>query len=116
MKKSNKIILGILTTWPILYMFIFMGYIFFSFFLSINSSNPNDIMPDFFIIFILHFFTIFMSMGLLIYYVINIFKNDRVKSDQKALWAIILFVGNMIAMPVYFYLFIWKEPTNTLSE
>jgi hypothetical protein len=116
MKKSNKIILGILTIWPILYIFIFMAYIFLSTFLAFNSSNANDTMPDFFIIFILHFFTILMSMALLIYYVINIFKNDRVKSDQKALWAIILFVGNMIAMPIYFYLFIWKEPTNVISE
>ena len=27
---------------------------------------------------------------------------------MKALWAIVLFLGNIFAMPVYWYLYIWK--------
>jgi hypothetical protein len=25
------------------------------------------------------------------------------------LWAVVLFLGNMIAMPVFFYLYIWPD-------
>jgi len=116
MKKSTKIIIGILTIWPILYLLFFMVFFFSSFFFLQGHEDGIFLASNFMILFGLHFFTIIMSMGLLVFYVINIFRNDRVKSNQKTLWAVILFMGNMIAMPVYFYLFIWKEPKQESIE
>jgi hypothetical protein len=40
---------------------------------------------------------------------VNVFRNDRVDKDKKVLWAVVLFMGNMIAMPIYWYLYIWRE-------
>ncbi len=54
-------------------------------------------------------FTIFYIFGLLVFYIYNLFKNENVKSDQKVLWALVLFMGNMMAMPIYWYLYIWRE-------
>lgn len=116
MKKSTKIIIGILTIWPFLYLLFFMIFFFSAFFSLQSHGDSNFLGSNFIILFGLHFFTIIMSMGLLVFYIINIFRNDRVKSDQKTLWAVILFMGNMIAMPVYFYLFIWKEPKQESIE
>ena len=49
--------------------------------------------------------TILETFGLLAYiYVTFLFKMERVPQDQKALWAAVLFLGNMIAMPVFFHL------------
>ena len=31
-----------------------------------------------------------------------------VPQDKKALWAVVIFMGNALAMPVYWYLYIWK--------
>jgi hypothetical protein len=38
-----------------------------------------------------------------------------VPNDKKALWAAVLFFGNMVALPVYWYLYIWREPPSAAS-
>ena len=47
---------------------------------------------------------------LLFIYIRDVFKNDKVAQDKKALWAVVLFMGGVIAMPIYWYFYIWKEP------
>jgi len=46
---------------------------------------------------------------MIIIYIIHIFKTEKVPQDKKALWAVVIFLGNMIAMPIYWYLYIWKQ-------
>lgn len=76
-----------------------------------EESGP----PFFFAVFIaLHLFTMLWLMGLTVFYMVNVFRNDRVDKDKKVLWAVVIFMGNMIAMPIYWYLYIWKEvPAGT---
>lgn len=52
--------------------------------------------------------TMILLMVLLAIYIVNVFKNNTVESDKKALWAIVLFFGNIISMIVYWALHIWK--------
>ena len=109
MKKWAKILLGVATLWPILYMFIFFMFIF-SMVLFMPNQSPGEGPPTwFFIIFPLHILTILWIFGLTIFYILNIFKNDRVDQDKKVLWAVVIFFGSMFAMPVYWYLYIWRE-------
>jgi hypothetical protein len=58
----------------------------------------------------LHVFTMLAGIALIVFYIVNVFRNDRVDKDKKALWAVVLFMGSMIAMPIYWYLYIWPEP------
>lgn len=112
MSKKWKIILGAATFWPILYIFIFMLFMFgMMATMGLGSDGPP---PAIFIIFALHFITIFGSFGLMIYYVVHALKNERLEGDRKFLWAAIIFFGNMIAMPIYWYLQIWQEPEEPL--
>ncbi len=109
MSKSKKIVLGIATIWPILYM-VFFFLVFSQIFMSFSSGSMKEPPAGFFLIFPLHFFTIILMFILIFIYIKNVFRNDRVAQDKKALWAVCLFLGNMIAMPIYFYLYIWREP------
>ena len=111
MKKSTKILLAIATIWPFFYMIFFFVVIFSSFFfIPRNGSSDGGAFPALFmIIFPLHFLTMFLIMGLTVFYMVNVFRNDRVEKDKKVLWAVVLFMGNMIAMPIYWYLYIWPE-------
>jgi len=34
---------------------------------------------------------------------------DLIDKDKKVLWAVVIFMGSMIAMPIYWYLYIWKQ-------
>lgn len=118
MKKPTKIILGIATLWPILYMAIFFVFIFSQVFLFSQKEAPSQSgpPPKFLMIFGLHFLTMLWIFALLIIYNVNVFRNNRVAKDKKALWAVVLFLGNMVAMPIYWYLYIWREPKETIED
>jgi hypothetical protein len=47
--------------------------------------------------------------GLIAFYILFLFKTDRVPQDKKALWAAVLLLGNMLAMPVFFFLYVWPD-------
>ena len=78
-----------------------------------HSSGPPF---AFKVIFPLHLLTMLEIFVLLAIYVLYLFKTDRVRQDKKALWAVVLFLGNMMAMPVFWYLYIWKEPEQSTPE
>jgi hypothetical protein len=110
MKKAGKLLLGLATVWPIIYFFIFLILIFstllFGFEPGPDGRAPNMIawiLP-------LHLLTILVILGLTVFYIVDVFRNKRVEKDKKALWAIVIFLGNMIGMPIYWYLYIWKDP------
>jgi hypothetical protein len=110
MTKGKAITLGIFSIWPFLYMILFMGSIFIimaSAFAGHPSGNePPAIMM---VILPLHLFTMFLIFALIAFYLFYLFKTDVVPQDKKALWAVVLFLGNMVSMPIFWYLYIWKN-------
>jgi hypothetical protein len=115
MTRSTKILLGAASIWPIVYMFIFFIFVFGLMFMS--NAGPVD--PGGFeaafgfgiiALFIVHFLTIFLTLGLTVFYIIHAIKNEAINSDMKAVWAVLFFFGGMIAEPIYWYLHIWKDP------
>ena len=108
MKKVKAVILGIFTLIPILYIIFFISVFFHMFLNTVSSTNTESSINLFKIIFPLHLSTMILVIVLLVIYIVNVFKNDTIESDKKALWAIVLFFGNMISMIVYWILHIWK--------
>ena len=123
MNRFAKLLLGIATLWPVVYVFGFMTSMFA---LAISgmgapgSAGARSGMPSSFVwLFAVHGLTILGSLVLIAFYVVNVFRNERVVGDRKVLLAVVLFMGGMIAMPIYWYLYIWTEPTvasPTLAE
>ncbi len=109
MEKPTKILVGIATVWPFVYMLLFMLFMSSAFLFLGNPGGGEPPLP-FFLIFPLHLFTMLAIMALTVFYIVNVFRNERVEKDKKVLWAVVLFMGSMIAMPIYWYLYIWKEP------
>jgi hypothetical protein len=114
MSRAGKIALGAATVWPLLYMIIFFVSVFaLMFAFSAGEPAPADhVGPPvwFFGLFALHFLTMLWVLGLTAFYIVNVFRNERVEKDKKALWAVVLFLGSIFAMPAYWYLYIWREP------
>jgi hypothetical protein len=48
--------------------------------------------------------------SVLIIYVIHVYRSKGISKEQKNLWAALLFFGNIIIYPVYWYLYIWRKP------
>jgi len=112
MKKSTKILLAVATLWPFVYMILFFVFVFSSILFMPSQAGEQSGPPFFFVVFIaLHLFTMLWILALTVFYMVNVFRNDRVDKDKKVLWAVVIFMGNMIAMPIYWYLYIWKEVT-----
>ncbi len=112
MSRPLKILLGLASLWPLVYLFLFFGFIFAMVLGMGTELDRGGGAPGrpFIILFILHGLTMLWIMALLAFYIYDVFNNERVSKDKKALWAVVLFLGNMFAMPVYWYLYIWHDP------
>ncbi len=112
MTKRKKVWLGIATIWPIAWMFIFMISMltfFFSFAGRPGQPEPGPMLFLFPVIILLHFVTVFGTLALIIYYIFDIFKNERLEQNSKIMWTILLFLAGMLAMPIYWYLYVWRD-------
>ena len=113
LSRRTKLFVGALTLWPILYIFLFIAFTFGLMFYihGAGAAGPQAQEPPaaILLVFVLHFATILMTFALIAFYIVYLFKTDRVAQDKKALWAAVLFLGGMIAMPIFFYLYIWPE-------
>lgn len=118
--KSHKILVGIATLWVTLYPVIFFIawlFIFFGTFMFPFVLESPDVLPEIYLlmmlpfmaIFPLHFCTIFILIALVVFYLIHVIKNTQADETVR----IILGIGNFflpfIAMPIYFFIFIWQE-------
>ena len=111
MSRPKALLLALFTIWPLLYLLIFIGTVFSLVFGQFAHPTVGTQIPlEIRVLFPLHFFTMFEIMVLLAIYITFLFKTDRVPQDKKTLWAVVLFCGNLFAMPVFWYLYLWKEP------
>jgi hypothetical protein len=120
LSKPVKVLLGIGSLWPMIYIFVFaFGFGLFFFLAAAQGSTghmdgaepPAAVIAAMVLFLAMHIGTIFPVWGMLVFFIIHLVQTIRVPNDQKALWAVILFLGAMIAMPVYWYMYIWREPS-----
>lgn len=110
MQKPVKSLLGLVTFWPLAYMILFIVLVFSAFLFRPTGADDSEALPFVAIFLGLHVLTMFIILALTVFYIVDIFRNNRIANDKKALWAIVIFMGNAIAMPIYWYLYFWKEP------
>lgn len=117
MTRGRAIALGLFTLWPFVYAVLFMSSILFFVVADIATAVSPAESPDaFLLIFPLHLLTMLEILVLQVIYVVYLFGTDRVRQDKKALWAAVLILGNMIAMPVFWYLYVWRRPDDAGAE
>ena len=110
------LVVGLLTLWPIVYMFIFKGSIFFVLAEATGRSSPGGIPDPFRYLFVAHLGTMLVMLGLLVFYIVHVFKNVAFRDDRRVLWALVLFMGGPISMPVYWWLHVWHRPASGTGD
>ncbi len=119
MSRKKAIVLAIFTAWPFLWTLIAMGTIYGMLMSDLIRENESFAPFVFMLIMLpIHLLTMVDIIILLIIYLGDVFKTERILKDKKVLWGIALFMGNILAMPIYWYLYIWKKekyPNNKNS-
>jgi hypothetical protein len=126
MKKSTKIWLGSATIWPIVYLALFFVVIFSV--VIIAGLNPGTHAPvenspasiffpvGFMAIFALHMLTVMGTLALTVFYIIRVFKTEQLDQNMKIMWMLLLFFMGMLAQPVFWYLYIWRDAPDLSRE
>lgn len=117
MKKSTKVLLGILSFLPILFIIIYFVGFFTVLITQIPELEQNTgEIPTTFLssIFGLLLFLILagiIKLGLTIYYIIHASENPKNDSNKKIMWILILIFFGTIGNVVYYFLEIYPIDT-----
>ena len=103
LSKPVKLLVLALTLWPPLYTLAFIVMM-----VSFTPAISDTLM-------VVHGATMLISVLLLVFYVVHLFKTDHVPADKKTLWAIALFLGSTIAMPIYWFVHVWPVSYTHLT-
>lgn len=106
MTKNKKVLLGVFTFLPLLFVMAYV-IVFFKFFFSSMSSpqfdpylNDEYFFSNLLLLILLIFAAVILGIGMMIYYIIHANKNPKFDSNQKLIWILILvltsFIGNII--------------------
>jgi len=95
--RPVKLFVLALTVWPVLYLIGFIA--------AMSYVTPEN----FDTLFALHVATMLETIGLLVFYIVHLFKTNHVPAANKALWGICLFMGSCVAMPIYWFMHVWPE-------
>lgn len=112
MSQSAKIILGVFTFLPFLFFIMFIVKILSLIMYAISNGGNvdekemlfNQIAPM--VIYIILFS--FLSLVLLIYYIIHLVNNKAAESTEKVIWVLLFIFFGIIVFPVYWYLRVWR--------
>jgi len=105
--RRKKVALGLATAWPLIYVagvtpFFVVTFLRLKGFL--DGLRPRELPLEFYIIMLpLHALTALGMMALVVVYMLHALQNRRLEQSTRMLWVVLLFVGTMLIMPVYFF-------------
>jgi hypothetical protein len=112
MGRFGKLVLGFVTIWPFLYIFVFITFFIMTFFGMVTGSHGDGIPLSFKIVFPMHAMTMLIGFILIFVYIVLALKNEHLEGNAKLIWVLVLFLGNMFTMPIFWYLYVWNDPVT----
>ena len=105
----RRYLLLVATLWPLAYMLFFFAVVGIA---SVaGGGEPDGNLPiPFGVLIALHLLTMIVTLALIVIYAIDVFRNPRVDPDHRVLWLILILLGGIIAMPVYWWLHLRPSP------
>lgn len=112
MGRHGKVVLGVVTLWPVVYLTWFTGFLASGALtarqatmggVGLVHSLTSELFPA------LHILTASLVGVMILAYPLDALINRHLAPESRVLWAILLVVGNVIAMPVYFVEHVWPD-------
>lgn len=109
--RSIAVVLGALTVLPILYLAIFLGYLMPR---LTSLGQPGGIGEGqyfdlFNVVYRLQAVAAVLCIALVGLYVVFVYRSDTVPAGRRRLWLALLLFGNVVTMPIFWYLHIWRS-------
>lgn len=112
----NRKLLGVVTFWPGIYLLIFFVVIGVAAAQGGGDSDNADFLIPFGVLMALHLGTMLLIIGLLIVYIRDAYKNPQIDGDKRSFWAIVLLMGGVIAMPIYWWLYMRSDACSDAAR
>ena len=101
MPRALAVLVGIASVAPLVYLVYFIWHV---------TSLEHTGLTRFESMLAFHFATIALIVFFLIaVYLYMLYRSAAVPEHRRTLWAVVLFVANIFAFPVFWYLFLWKR-------
>lgn len=117
LSATQKVVLGIFTMLPLVllpYLFIQFFYLFFlDFPRGLNADTNEEFLEGVLQFMVPSMILSFASLGLLIFYLVHLIKNNSLNTTERLIWILIMIFGGLLGFPVYWYLQVWKTPKTT---
>ncbi len=104
-------LLGVISIWPPIYFVIFLAFIGYMF-----EASPKHGFDAFRTIFLFHIGTMLLMVALMATYLVHAFRDDRLTSDRRILWVIVLLLFGVFAFPVYWWLYVRPGAAETHAQ
>lgn len=96
--KFLKIVLLLLTLVPAVYAIYF-----------ISTLGDDFVGDEFDRLIVVHQYMMYLAWALMVLYIYFVFKLKNIKESRRALWAVTLFLGSLLAMPVFWFVHVWPD-------
>src|SRR2546430_17573931 len=108
LSRSAAVVVAVFTLLPLAYIVYFTGVLIRHLMsaAAAGGAQSQEFSHAFLTVFRTHLIALFLVALLLTFYLVYLFRTDRVRPDQKPLWAVVLFLGNLLAMPVFWYFYL----------
>ncbi|MBI4674308.1 MAG: hypothetical protein HY741_21910 [Chloroflexi bacterium] len=121
LSRNQKLTIGAATLWMLVYPLVFV-FLWLATFGSIimtattRQEPPFALFGIFACIMPFHFLTIAISLGLMAFYWAHIIKNTTTSDALRIIFGVGIFWFGYLAMPIYFYFFVWRDETPTWAR
>lgn len=119
LSKTLTVILGILTFLPFIGLVSIMALVIFEIVVVLFSETPvNPLLYLSYLNYLVPIITgyslLYLTLG--VFYFVHIILNSSLDTEKKALWITVLIILNGLAMPFYWYKYLWKSSENHGQE
>ena len=108
MRRGWKVLLGVATLWPLAY------GLMFHWLMARKMARAGGVPPDFIDAPLVA--TVVLMYALVAFYLVTMFLGRSVPKSKRPFWALLLVGCNMFAIPVYWYLYVWRVPKEPKDD
>ena len=109
MSRRKKVLLGIASVMPLVLMLVYFGA-FGALWLTNGLDEGSDVSPVLVALLAVSIvISVFGGWAMVLYYVVWLFRQPYADDSKRTLWTVLLLVVNAMALPVFWFLFIWRE-------